>query len=151
MNHTLDQFTDNPIIDELVSWPPRAQPVSSVRASSPLFRKPFVEITLQEGETITRTFAKDGFTEYWTEAKIILGILTSIELISDVKVSEAMDVDGLIVRIHEERDESIIAAGLMFDNGMYQQFLWQFGSDYKGLPDQVIQNIAVAKGHVKGD
>jgi hypothetical protein len=33
---------------------------------------------------------------------------------------------------------------------MYQQYLWQFGSDYKGLPDQVMQNIAVAKAQIKG-
>lgn len=151
MNHTLDQFTDNPIIDELVSWPPRSQSISSVRASSPLFRKPFVEITLDDDETITRSFVKDGFTEYWTEAKIILETLTPIDLVSDVKVSESIDIDELIARIFEERNESMAEAGLMFDNGMYQQFLWQFGSDYKGLPDQILQNIATAQAHIKGE
>ena len=151
MNHTLDQFSDNPIIYELVSWPPRSQSVSSLRASSPLFRKPFVEITLDDNEMITRTYSKEGFTEYWTEAKIILETLTSIELISDVKVSEVMDIDELIARILEEKQESIADAGMMFDNGMYQQFLWQFGSDYKGLPDQVMKNIAVAQAQIKGE
>lgn len=151
MNHTLDQFTDNPIIDELVSWPPRSQSISSVRASSPLFRQPFVEITLDDDKTITKSFAKGGFTEYWTEAKVILETLTPIKLISDVKVAESIDIDALVARIHEERDESITEAGFMFDNGMYQQYLWQFGRDYKGLPDQVMQNIAAAKAQIKGE
>ena len=151
MNHTLDQFTDNPIIDELVSWPPRSQSICSVRASTPMFRQPFVEITLDDDETITRSFAKGGFTEYWTEAKVILEALTPIKLISDVKVAESIDIDALLTRIHEERDESITEAGFMFDNEMYQQYLWQFGSDYKGLPDQVMQNIAVAQAQIKGE
>ena len=151
MNHTLDQFTDNPIIDELVCWPPRSQSVSSVRASSSLFRQPFVEITMDDDETITRSFAKGGFTEYWTEAKVILETLTPIKLISDVKVAESIDIDALVARIREERDESITEAGFMFDNGMYQQYLWQFGRDYKGLPDQVVQNIAVAQARIKGE
>ncbi len=151
MNHTLDQFSDNPIIYELVNWPPRPQSVSSVRASSPLFRNPFVEIALDDNEMITRTYSKDGFTEYWTEARVILETLTSIKLISDVKVSEAMDIEALTARILEERDESIAEASLMFDSGMYQQFLWQFGRDYKGLPDQVVEKIAVARAQLKGE
>ena len=151
MNHTLDQFSDNPIIDELVRWPPRAQSISSVRASSPMFRQPFVEITLDNDETITRTFAKDGFTEYWTEAKVILDTLTSIKLISDVKVSETIDIDELTARIHEEREESVADAELMFENGMYKQYLWQFGRDYKGLPEQVVKNIAVAQARIASE
>jgi len=151
MNHTLDQFSDNPIIDELVRWPPRAQSISSVRASSPMFRQPFVEITLDNDETITRTFAKDGFTEYWTEAKVILDTLTSIKLISDVKVSETIDIDELTARIHEEREESVADAELMFENGMYKQYLWQFGLDYKGLPEQVVKNIAIAHARIASE
>lgn len=151
MNHTLDQFTDNPIIDELVSWPPRSQSISSLRASTPIFRQPFIEITLANNETITRSFSNGGFTEYWTEAKIILETLTPIDLISDVKVSETIDADELIAWVLKEREDSVIEAGFMFDNGVYQQYLWQFGSDYKGLPEQVMKNIAVAKAHIKGE
>lgn len=151
MNHTLDQFTDNPIIDELVSWPPRSQSISSLRASTPIFRQPFIEITLDNNETITRSFSNGGFTEYWTEAKIILETLTPIDLISDVKVSETIDADELIAWVLKEREDSVIEAGFMFDNGVYQQYLWQFGSDYKGLPEQVMKNIAVAKAHIKGE
>ena len=151
MNHTLDQFTDNPIIDELVSWPPRSKSISSLRASTPIFRQPFIEITLDNNETITRSFSNGGFTEYWTEAKIILETLTPIDLISDVKVSETIDADELIAWVLKEREDSVIEAGFMFDNGVYQQYLWQFGSDYKGLPEQVMKNIAVAKAHIKGE
>jgi len=151
MNHTLDQFSDNPIIDELVSWPPREQSIVSVRASCPLFRQPFVEITLDNNETITHSFIKDGFVEYWTEAKVILETLTSIDLISDVKLSETMDINGLITRVLEARDESTTEAGMMFEHGMYQQYLWQFGNDYKGLPDHIMQNIAVSRARLTSE
>jgi len=116
-----------------------------------LFRQPFVEITLDDDETITRSFGKGGFTEYWTEAKVILEALTPIKIISDVKVAESIDIGALQARIREERDESITEAGFMFDNGMYEQFLWQFGRDYKGLPDHVMQKIEVAKAQIKGE
>ena len=151
MNHTLDQFADNPIIDELVSWPPRSQAISSVRASCPLFRQPFLEITLDNGETLTRRYSKDGFPGYWAEAMVILQTLTSIELISDVKVAELSETNEFIKQILAEQEASIAEASMMFENGMYKQYLWQFGKDYKGLPPQVEQNIAVAQSRLAGE
>lgn len=145
MNHTLDQFTDNPIIDELVCWPPRQQKVLSIRASAPMFRNPFIEITLDNNEVLTRQFGKAGFATDWAEAKVILETLTAVELIAEFKLSEHSEREQLMAQVLAERDESISEAGRMFEHGMYQQYLWQFGEDYKGLPDQVMRNIALAK------
>lgn len=152
MNHTLDQFSDNPIIDTLVSWPPRSQAVTTIRASAPFFRDPFIEVTLDDGEVITRSFGKGGFGEYWAEAIIILEAITPIRLISDLRSVPALgDPEGFVKEILSEREESIQEASYMFESGMYKQYLWQFGEDYKDLPEQVMQNIATARARSQGD
>ena len=145
MNHTLDQFTDNPIIDELVCWPPRAQAISSIRASAPMFRKPFIEVTLDDGETFSVSFVRENFAHYWAEAKIILETLTAIELISEFRAAEYRGREELVAEILEEKADSMVGAELMFNSGMYQQYLWQFGNDYKGLPDEVVGKLAAAQ------
>ncbi len=38
MNQVLDHYADNPIIDELVFWPPKTRRIKSVRAASGMFR-----------------------------------------------------------------------------------------------------------------
>ena len=145
MHHTLDQFTDNPIIDEILCWPPRERAISSIRAGAPMFRKPFIEITLDNGETSIVSFAKSGFGEYWSEASVILETLTGIELVSEFQVAQRADHDEFVASLLAEREGSIAEAGPMFEHGMYQQYLAQFGNDYKELPAEVIERIAVAK------
>ena len=145
MNHTLDQFTDNPIIDELVCWPPRKQAISSIRASAPMFRKPFVEITLNDGETSSVSFARENFAHYWSEARVVLETLTAIELISEFRPVAYAGSEELVVEILAEKTESLAGAEMMFNNGMYQQYLWQFGNDYKGLSGEILEKVAVAK------
>ena len=45
MNLALERYADNPIIEELVCWPPRARRMISIRAGNVLFRKPFVTLS----------------------------------------------------------------------------------------------------------
>lgn len=144
MNHTLDQFTDNPIIDELVCWPPRTRAINSIRASAPMFRKPFIEITLDDGETFSVSFVRENFARYWAEACIILATLTAIELVSEFRVADYSGREALVAEILEEKADSLAGADMMFNNGMYQQYLWQFGKDYKGLSGEVLGKINVA-------
>ena len=148
MNHTLDQFTDNPIIDELVCWPPRVQAISSIRASAPMFRKPFIEVTLEDGEVFSVSFIRENFAHYWAEAKVILETLTAIELVSEFRVTNYPGSDALVAEILEEKADSLAGAELMFNNGMYQQYLWQFGNDYKALPGEVVGKLAVARSKI---
>jgi hypothetical protein len=145
MNLALDHLADNPVIDELVLWPPRAQRIVRVRGCSALFRKPFIEVTLADGEVFQRHFPRQGFAEDWAEACVILQTLTRIEVVSDFEHQPVADRDGLVARVLACRDECIAEAGQMFDAGMYTQFLQQFGEDCAGLPEDVERRIAIAR------
>jgi hypothetical protein len=83
MNLALDHYADNPIIDELVFWPPKSHRISRLRACSSMFRKPFIEVEFEDGEVFHRHFARESFAGFWAEACVILDALTGIELISD--------------------------------------------------------------------
>jgi hypothetical protein len=145
MNLALDHLADNPVIDELVSWPPRAQRIVRVRGCNALFRKPFIEVTLADGEVFQRHFPRQGFAEDWAEARVILQTLTRIEVVSDFEHQPVADRDGLVARVLACRDECIAEAGQMFDAGMYAQFLQQFGEDCAALPEDVERRIAIAR------
>lgn len=145
MNLALDQFADNPIIDELVFWPPKGQPVKSVRACSVLFRKPFIEVKMQGGEVFQRHFARDSFAEFWAEALVILQTLTSIELVSDFRFTAVADREALQRRALEIRDQCIAESNLMYEQGMYAQFLMQYGEDCRDLPAGTLKKIAHAR------
>ncbi len=145
MNLALEYFADNPIIDELVCWPPRAQRIKSLRAASVLFRRPFIEIELEDGELIHRHFERGSFSRDWAEARVILGAITSIELVSEFEVPPVADRDDLLRRVYEARDECIEESNQMFDEGMYEQFLMQYGKDCKNLPEDSQRRLAQAR------
>ncbi len=148
MNLALDQLADNPIIDELVQWPPRAQRMLSLRACNVMFRKPFIEARMADGELFQRHFPRPGFADYWAEASIILATLTSIEIISDFSFKPVSDRDALVARVLACREECIGEAEQMFDQGMYAQYLQQFGEDCRDLPAETEQRIAQARQHL---
>lgn len=145
MNLVLDQYADNPIVDELVFWPPKSYRIKSVRACSSMFRKPFIEVELEDGDSFHRHFARDSFAQFWAEACVILGTLTGIELISDFSFKPLAQSEKLEQRVLASRDECIEESNLMYDQGMYAQFLMQYGEDCKNLPSDTLQRIAYAK------
>jgi hypothetical protein len=145
MNLALDYLADNPIIDELVFWPPKAQRMLRVRGCSAIFRKPFIEVTMAGGEVFQRHFPRQGFAEYWAEACVILQTLTRIEIVSDFDHEPVADRESLVARVLACRDECIAEAEQMFDQGMYAQFLQQFGEDCTGLTQRLQQRIAIAR------
>lgn len=149
MNLTLDRYAENPIIDELVYWPPKQNRIQSVRACCVMFRKPFIEISMEGGEVFQRHFARDSFARYWAEASVILETITSIELISDFSFEPVGDTKKLIQEVLTMRDECIRESNLMFDEGMYQQFLLQYGEDCKNLPADAIQKIIYAREQLR--
>ena len=144
MNLALEYFADNPIIDELVCWPPRARRIRRLRAASVLFRPPFIEIEMDDGEMIQRHFERASFARYWAEACVILAAITSIELVSEFEVAPVADAEGLRQRVFEARDECIEESNQMYDEGMYEQFLMQFGKDCKDLPEDTQERLARA-------
>lgn len=145
MNLALEFFADNPIIDELVCWPPRTQKIRRIRAANVLFRRPFIEIEMQDGEMMQRHFPRDSFARYWAEACVILDAITAIELLAEFEVPPVTDADSLVQRVLEARDECIEESDQMFDEGMYEQYLMQFGHDCKGLPGDTQERILKAR------
>lgn len=150
MNLALEYFADNPIIDELVCWPPRAQRIRSLRACSVLFRKPFIEIEMQDGELIHRHFERQGFAAHWAEASVILETITGIELKAEFDYRPLADPEPLRRRVLEARAECIEEVEQMFAEGMYEQFLMQFGEDCKNLPAGISDKLAQARRALSG-
>lgn len=145
MNLALDHYADNPIIDELVFWPPKSRRIKSLRAASALFRKPFIEVELEGGEVFQRHFARDSFARFWAEACVILDTLTRIELISDFTFQPVAEPEKLQQRVLATRDECIEESNKMFEQGMFAQFLMQYGEDCKDLPAATQQKINHAR------
>ena len=61
------------------------------------------------------------------------------------------DRDARIARVLAARDECIDESDKMFEQGMYRQFLQQYGEDYKDLPPAAAEKIAVAKRRIRAD
>jgi hypothetical protein len=149
MNQALDHLADNPIIDELLFWRPKSQRTQSVRACSVLFRKPFIEVTMADGEVFQRHFSRASFGAAWAEASVILETLTNIELVSEFNFEPVADREALVARVLACRDDCIAEAEPMFAQGMYAQYLLQFGEDYAHLPAEVEQRLAQARQHLQ--
>ncbi|MCP4237815.1 MAG: hypothetical protein GY770_30315, partial [Aestuariibacter sp.] len=57
MKLALDKFADNPLIDELLCQWDNHRAIISLRASAPMWRKPFIEISYLDGEIVDMHFA----------------------------------------------------------------------------------------------
>ena len=145
MNLVLNRYADNPIIDELVCWPPKPRRMNSIRAGNVLFRKPFIEVEMEGGEIFQRQFTRDSFPDSWAEAFVILETMTNIKLISDFSFAPVADRAKLVADVLANRDECIEECNQMFDEGMFEQFLMQYGEDCANLPEDTMQKIAHAR------
>ncbi len=145
MNLALERYADNPIIDELVCWPPRPTRMISIRAGNVLFRKPFIEVEMDGGEIFQRQSPRDSFSSYWAEACVIIETMTAIKLISEFDFDPVGARAELVADVLANRDECIEECSPMFDEGMYPQFLMQYGEDCANLPEDAVQKIAYAK------
>ena len=145
MNLLFDRYAENPIIDELVFWPPKTQAIKSVRACAPMFRRPFIEVELADGEVFHRHFLRDSFTENWAEAIVIIEAVTDIELISDFTFRKHADAQKLTWEVQAIREECIKEVDAMFEEGMYLPFLMQFGEDCKDLPEATQRRLEQAR------
>ena len=145
MNLALEEFADNPIIDELVQWPPRSRRIISIRGCSTLFRKPFIEILLEDGALIQHHFVREAFAAHWAEAVVIIEAITSIKIVSDFDFRAFSEPDELTERVLARRLQCIEESNLMFDNNMFEQFLNQYGEDCFALPEDAIERVKAAK------
>ena len=145
MNLALERYANNPIIDELVCWPPRPRRMISIRAGNMLFRKPFIEVEMEGGEVFHRQFTRASFAEDWAQAVVVLETLTQIKIISDFSFAPVADRSALVADVLGNRDECIEECDSMFEEGMYEQFLMQYGEDCANLPEEVARKIALAR------
>ncbi len=148
MKSLFDEYGDNPIIDELFYLPSKRQRMLSIRACSVMFRKPFVEVEMEDGEVFHRHFQRPSFVESWAEACVILQTVTRIKLISEFSFAPVKDRERLVAEVLTRRDECIAESNLMFDQGMYAQFLDQYGEDCHNLPADAEQRLVVARQHL---
>lgn len=116
-----------------------------MRACCVMFRKPFIEVEMEGGEIFQRHFARESFARFWAEACVILKTITSIELISDFSFEPISDPEKLVREVLTNRDECIDESNQMFDEGMYEQFLMQYGEDCENLPRDTVQRITHAR------
>jgi len=151
VNLALEHFADNPIIDELVTWPPRRLRVRCIRACNVLFRKPFIEVELEDGSQFHRHFQREAFASHWAAAVVILRAMTAIELKADFRFTPYADVEALTREALAARDECLAEAEQMYREGMFEQFLMQFGPDCAHLPAAVEQMLAEARRRVGAD
>ena len=145
MNLLLDKYADNPIIDELVFWPPKSKAMVSVRACAPMFRRPFLEIEFEDGETLHRHFMRENFARDWSEAIVILEAVTTIKVISDFSFPKYAQAQQLTWEVEAIREDCIKEADQMYQEGMYVPFLMQYGEDCKNLPEDVLEHLETAR------
>jgi hypothetical protein len=100
---------------------------------------------MEGGEVFQLHFGRDSFARYWAEASVILETITSIKLISDFSFEPISDPEKLAREVLANRDECIDESNLMFDEGMYEQFLVQYGEDCENLPPDTVQRITHAR------
>ena len=100
------------------------------------------------GESRHLHLPKSSFVEFWSEAVVIIGAITDIELISELKFQPVQDKESLIKEVLKSRDECIEESHQMFVGGMFQLFLDQYGANYKNLPADTQKNIADARNRI---
>ncbi len=145
MKLALDRFADNPVIDELICWTNDKQPIKSLRASAPIWRKPFIEIEYRNSKKPDHMhFPKELFIHYWSEATLVLETLTNIELISEFKCNPVANRKATEETILSTRNACIRECEGMFESGMYQVYINQFGPNCKDLPEEIKSNLKIA-------
>ena len=151
MKSVLEHFTENAIIDELIYLSSETHRIHSVRACAPMFRRPFIEVEMANGEVHHRHFQRERFARDWSEALVILETLTGIELLSDFKFQPLRHRLALVQKVEIIREACLADADLMFNQRLYLQYLNQFGLDYKNLPELAQRRIAEAKANLKAE
>lgn len=145
MKLALDRFADNPIIDTILDCMEDGRVISSIRASRPMWRKPFIEIEYLAASPDQRHFSKDSFARYWAEAMAVLETLTDIQLVSEFDCGTPGNKVATVETILSTRNACIRECDPMFEAGLYRVYLDQFGANCKNLPTDTMTKIETAK------
>ena len=91
------------------------------------------------------SFPRSGFSNFWAEAVVILGLVTDIEIVSDFKFRPVDNQSELINEVLAEKQECIDDSRKMFEASIYGSFLDQFGENCKDLPHDILDKVAFAR------
>ena len=145
MIHVFEFFGDNPIISALMLDTDRRCPLRSIRVSRPLFRAPFVEAQHADGTLEILQFARDEFSSHWAEARLLITLLTGMDIKMDFH-PDTLDREAQrrkeILRI---RDQGIAASRHLFEQGLYDEFVGFYGPDCAQLPREAAQTLEEAR------
>jgi len=85
---------------------------------------------------------------FWQEAEVLIQNLTNISLDTEFPVQPMADRDTFLQDVRACLAQSIAESNAIFDGGMYQLFLDQYGNNCKDLPDEVCIRIKQAQSKV---
>ncbi len=149
MIRVYELFGDNPIIAALMLDGNRSIPLRSARASKPLLREPFVEAMRVDGEIELHTFSREGFADSWAEARLILALLSNLDIQSDFDPGILERESQRRVEILHIRDHSIGASRELFAQGRFAEVVECYGPDCGHLPGEVDQMLNAARQQIK--
>jgi len=148
MNLVFDHYADNPVIAAMVSWPPHPHGIAQIRVCCPLLRKPFMEVAYCNGDSSQHVFSKQGFTRFWQEAELLIENLTDIVVVKEFATEPMAETEPFLKEMRMCLDDSIAESFAIFDGGMYQLFLDQYGSNCKALPAEVSARLDQARSKI---
>lgn len=140
MNLLLDEYADNPVIDEVVYWPPKCV-LRIIEKKSPFG----VEVIFNDNSRHITTFEnmdKANFQMWWQEAHEILELVTNIEVIGSMSKSEREISEESESKIFNRRNELIQSClskyqGYENDEFTKNWFVEQFGFNCSNLPESI--------------
>ena len=163
MNSALDKFAHNVIIDEIVYWPPKEGRVLTIHSNVPSIGNCSVLIKYDDESEIVVEIERGYFEESWNEACAVLKAVTDIKgdfspltkdkillLEADRQICIGYRIEGITNEANREKRRAMEKAIELFEAGMYEVFLEQFGSNYTSLPDSMVKRIEIARGKING-
>ena len=140
MNLLLDEYADNPIIDEVVYWPPKCIQRIIVKQ-----RPHGVEVVFDDGTEHFTSFEnlnEDIFLKWLQEANEVLKLVTNIEVIGSVAEADGSISEKFVSKLLQRRSVLIDDClsryqGSENDEFTRNWFLEQFGFNCVELPRNV--------------
>ena len=107
-----------------------------------------MEVTYGNGESTQHAFGKQGFTRFWQEAEVLIETLTNIVVTKEFAAEPMAEKATYLQEIQACLEDSIAESFAIFDGGMYQLFLDQYGNNCKALPAEVCAKLEQARSKV---
>ena len=148
MNLLLDEYADNPIIDEVVYWPPKC--VQRVVAKESPRGVDVVFEDRNKHFTSFENLDEASFYNWWQEASEILKLVTNIEVIGSEAKADKNFSEKLASELLQRRGElieSCLSKYQAHENDEFAKywFVEQFGFNCSKLPEtikKVLDNAA---------